>query len=96
MLIEYRRYACFVAEEDEGELRVPHEGYCSPRDYNFRTMVTAHGVERQRPRFHHGYQVAFLVSRPPTAAPEPERLLHPPGGDGTIAENNRSVSSDNR
>jgi len=96
MLIEDRRHACFVAEEDEGELRVPHEGNRSPRDHNFRTMFTAHGVERQRPRFHHGFQIAFLVSMPPTAAPKPERLLHPPVGGGTTAENNRSASSDNR
>jgi hypothetical protein len=65
MLVEDRRHSSFVAEEDEGKLRVPNERYRSPRNYDLRTMVTAHGVERQRPRFHHGFQVAFLISSPP-------------------------------
>jgi hypothetical protein len=34
-------------------------------------MVAAHGIESQRPRFHHGSKIAFLMLQT-AAPPEPE------------------------
>jgi hypothetical protein len=34
-------------------------------------MVAAHGIESQRPRFHHGSKIAFLMLRT-IAPPKPE------------------------
>ena len=92
----------------EADLSAPHRGRANPlrrdlveglryiaaRPY-FRTMVTAHGVERQRSRFHHGLQIAFLMLMPPRSA----RTRTAPTPLATAkhsAENSPSTCADNR